>query len=157
MYPYSYNGQHGTALIITLILMASLTLIGMSSVNTGVMSLRIARNVEEQYNAFQLAQSAVDFVTSDSANLPVSGTLNSLQTVTLSGSTFTVDTVAGETLIAQAERVLDCGPPPRFSNGTSLLAYSASSFRVYADVDRTATGRGRASLRQGFLSLGPKC
>ena len=149
--------QQGTALVIALVMLTSLTLISTASVDSAVMGLRIARNVEEQANAFQTAQAAVDAVIADISNLPMTGPLNQPNAVTLSGNPFVADTGAGESIGAEATRTIDCGIPPRLSNGTSLLAYSAFSFRVAADVDRTATGRGESAIRQGHLIIGPKC
>ena len=149
--------QAGAVLIVALIMLASLTMIAVAGVDSSSMGLRIARNVEEQSNAFQTAQAGLDVVMSDSDNLPMTGPLNQVVAVTLSGSPFTADVSAGESIAAQAERTTDCALPPRIGSGTSMLAYSAFSFRVGADVDRVATGRGRSSLSQGYLVLGPKC
>ena len=151
--------QTGTVLVIALIMLASLTMISMSSVDSAVMGLRISRNVEAQSNAFQTSQSAVDQVMSDTNNLPMTGPLFQTASVTLTGNPFVADTVAGETITADAERTTDCGMPPRVAGpgGTSMLAYSAFSFRIGSDVDRTSTGRGYSSLRQGYMVLGPKC
>lgn len=155
--PHALHAQRGATLVIALILLGALTMIAIASVDAGVMSLRVARNVEEQMNAFQLAQSAIDAVISNTENLPTTGPLDTLNAVSISGTTFTVDSNSGETLAAAAERTLDCGLPPRLATGTSLLAFSSFSYRVHADVNRTATGRGRSSLRQGQMLLGPKC
>ena len=149
--------QQDAVLIIALVMLAALTLMSTAAVDSSVMGLRISRNVEEQVNAFQTAQAAVDQVISDTANLPLTGPLNNFISVPLSGNPFAADTVAGESVAAQAERTLDCGMPPRLNAGTSLLAYSSFSFRVRADIDRAATGRGLSSVRQGYLILGPKC
>ncbi len=149
--------QSGTVLVIALVMLASLTLIAVAGVDSSSMGLRLARTVEEQINAFQTAQAAVDFAISDTDNLPMTGPLDSPAAVTLSGTPFAADTVAGESIDAAAERTADCALPPRIGMGTSMLAYSAFSFRVAADVDRIATGRGRSSIRQGYLVLGPKC
>lgn len=151
------RSQRGATLVVALILLGALTMIAIASVDAGVMSLRVARNVEEDMSAFQLAQSAIDAAIADPANLPTVGPLEAMTPVSLSGTPFAVDTTAGESLNAAAERTLDCGQPPRLANGTSLLAFSSFSYRVHADVDRTTTGRGRASLRQGQMLLGPKC
>jgi len=152
-----HQRQNGTVLVVALVMLAALTLMSTAAVDSAVMGLRISRNVEEQVNAFQTAQAAVDSVISDTANLPLTGPLNAAVTVAVSGNPFVADTVAGESVTAHAERTIDCGMPPRLNAGTSLLAYSSFSFRVGADIDRAATGRGSSSVRQGYLVLGPKC
>lgn len=147
--------EQGTVLVISLIMLASLSMISLAAVDSAVLGMHIARNTEEKMNAFQVAQSAVDQAISDTANLPMTGALGTQTNVTLSGSPFTTQT--GDAISATAERTIDCGLPPRLTNGTSLLAYSSFSFRVAADVDRTANGRSYSSVRQGYLVLGPKC
>jgi hypothetical protein len=52
---------------------------------------------------------------------------------------------------------LDCGLPPRTTRGSSLVVYSSFGYRIASDVDRIATGRGRSSVRLGYVILGPKC
>ncbi len=154
-YPPTMSAQRGTVLLFSFIILISLTFIAISSVRTSVMELRIARNVEENMNAFQTAQAAVDFVKSNNANLPFVGPLNTPTAVALTGNSFTLAT--GETLVATAERTIDCGPPPRMRNGSSLLAFSSFSYRINADLDKTANGRGQSEINQGILLLGPKC
>ena len=63
---------------------------------------------------------------------------------------------APDTLSVQATRI-DCQQPERKASGSSLVTYSQTSFRIGVDLDRSASGRGRAGLRQGYAMLGPKC
>jgi hypothetical protein len=148
--------QRGTALLFSMIILVALTFIGVAAVNTGVMEVRMAGHLEEQMNAFQTAQAVIDYVISDSGNLPATGPLNTPSTVALPDEDpFTVNT--GETLTAQAERVIDCGQPPRIRGASSLLAFSSFSYKISADVDKVATGRGQSYQRQGYMILGPKC
>lgn len=149
--------QDGVVLVIVLILLASMTLMATAGVQSSIMGLKISRNVEEVANAFQAAQSAIDFVISDTNNLPMTGPLNDPVDVATTGAPFDVNADAGETMQASAERTIDCGVPPRVGQGSSILAYSTFSFRVSAQIDRTTTGRGRSSLREGYMVLGPKC
>lgn len=155
MRPRKTTNQQGTALVISLIMLASLSMISLAAVDSAVLGMHIARNTEEKMNAFQVAQSAVDLAISDTGNLPMTGALQVPVTIPLSGSAFSA--AAGEIIVASAERTIDCGLPPRLANGTSLLSYSSFSFRVAADIDRTANARSHASVRQGYLILGPKC
>ena len=149
------HNEQGTVLVISLIMLASLSMISLAAVDSAVLGMHIARNTEEKMNAFQVAQSAVDLSISDTANLPMTGALGTQQNITLTGSPFT--SYSGDVITATAERTIDCGLPPRLADGTSLLAYSTFSFRVSSDVDRTANGRSYSSVRQGYLVLGPKC
>ncbi len=149
--------QTGTVLVFSMIILLSLTLIALTAVNTSVTGLRVAFNAEEDMNAFQTAQAAVDAVIADTANLPMAGPLDIPNPVSITGDPFTIDSGAGESLSAHATRTIDCGLPPRTSDSSSLLAFSAFNFRIGSDVDKSATGRGRSSLRLGYILLGPKC
>ena len=150
-----YHKQQGTVLVIALVMLASLSMISLAAVDSAVLGMHIARNTEEKMNAFQTAQSAVDLAISHTSNLPMTGALGTQTSVTLTGTPFTSQ--SGDVVTATAERTIDCGLPPRLGNGTSLLAYSSFSFRVAADIDKTANGRSYSAVRQGYLVLGPKC
>ena len=52
--------QQGAALIVGLVMMVVLTLLAVSSMNTATLELTMARNNQEQENAFQAAETAVD-------------------------------------------------------------------------------------------------
>ena len=82
--------QKGVVLIVVLMMLIGITLISIATVNTSVMELRMARNAEFGVNNFQTALSAVDFVISDTANLPTVGPLMQPAPVTLTGSVFGV-------------------------------------------------------------------
>ena len=143
-----------------MILMISLTLIALSSVQTGIMEVRMAGAVEEQLNASQTAHSGLDFVISDSTNLPTTGALNTPTVVTLTPNTLGTDAfyaATGEIVEANAERIIDCGTPPRTRVASSLLAFSSFEYKVAADIDKTVTRRGKSNQRQGWITLGPKC
>lgn len=164
------RAQRGAALVFAFIFLVALGLIGVASVGTSVMELHMASNAEEEMNAFQTAQSGIDFMASDPSVLPSAGPLNTPVDITLPTSPVTVFQLsAGETIrslgstcppntpCGQATRVLECAPPPRVSGGSSLLSFSAFSYRLSSDVDKTATGKGQAALRQGHIVLGAKC
>src|SRR5918996_5393599 len=102
-----HRQQQGTALILVLIFLMALTLIVFASITDSNMGLRMASNTEEQVNAFQTAQAAVEAVIADTANLPTTGPLHTPTTVALAGSAFYADGSAGESISASAERQLD--------------------------------------------------
>ena len=147
--------EGGATLLVVLLLLMGITLISVSSVNTSVMELRMARNVESSASTFQTALAAIDFVIADPANLPMVGPLNESVPVTLSGSPFTVG--AGDSIKTSAARVAECAAPPRMRNATSLLAYSAFQYDVTVSLDKNATGMGKSGIVQGYLQIGPKC
>ena len=147
--------QNGVVLVVVLMMLIGITLISMAAVNTSVMELRMARNAEDTVNNFQTALSAVDFVISDTANLPTVGPLMQPAPVTLTGSVFGV--ASGDALTASAVRIGECGLPPRMRAANSLMAYSAFDYEITANLDKNATGRGQTGVVQGYLQIGPKC
>jgi hypothetical protein len=155
--PSSRSGarQRGVVLVVVLMMLIGITLISMAAVNTSVMELRMARNAEDTVNNFQTALSAVDFVISDTANLPTVGPLMQPAPVTLSGSVFGV--ASGDTLTASAVRIGECGLPPRMRAANSLMAFSAFDYEITANLDKNSTGRGQTGVVQGYLQMGPKC
>ncbi len=54
------NNRHGSALIITLIVMAVLTLVGLSAINTATVENKIVRNEKIYQENFYLAESSVN-------------------------------------------------------------------------------------------------
>ena len=147
--------QKGVVLIVVLMMLVGITLISMAAVNTSVMELRMARNAEYGVNTFQTALSAVDFVISNPANLPTLGPLMQPTPVTLTGSMFAAGT--GDTVTAAAVRVGECGLPPRMRSANSLMAFSAFTYEITADLDKNVSGMGRTGIVQGYVQLGPKC
>ena len=57
--PSANTGQSGSALIITLLVMTSLTIFGIMSINTSIVELQIGRNERELHQAFYLAEGVV--------------------------------------------------------------------------------------------------
>jgi len=168
MHQMNYKTQQGSALLFAFVLLIALTFIAIASVNTGVMGVRMASNVEEEMNAFQTSRALIDFILNDTtAHLPAA-TIGTITVVALdctngsctnpSGTALpagTFDTVGSDTIIATVEYTA-CGLAPR-SAGTSLPAFSAYSYKISGDIDRTINRRGFSQQRQGYMQLGPKC
>ena len=145
-------------MIVAVILLSGLLLIALAGLRTASTELQMARNYEEQKNAFQTAQAAIDFVSSNKANLPTVGALQAPQTVPLPTSTHpSFAQLSGDVLAAEVERTIDCGLPLRLQGGSSLRTFSTFSYKISADINKQASGRGKATLRQGYTVLGPKC
>jgi Tfp pilus assembly protein PilX len=154
--------QRGSALLLCLILLIGLTFIALSAVQTGIMEVRMASAVEEEMNAFQTAQAAIDFGVSDPSYLPTTGPLNDTTTkpITLAPNTNIDDafyTAADETVTVTVERTGDCKAPPRLRLAASLGAFSSFEYKFSSDIDKRKTRRGRSHQRQGYILLGPKC
>lgn len=147
--------QSGVVLVVVLMMLIGITLISIAAVNTSVMELRMSRNSEDTVNNFQTALSAVDFVISDTANLPTVGPLMEPTPVSLTGSPFGV--TAGDSIAASAVRVSECGLPPRMRASNSLMAYSSFEYEITANLDKNDSGMGQTGVIQGYLQMGPKC
>lgn len=154
------RSQQGATLVFALLFLAALGLIGVASVRSSVTELRMASNTEDEMNALETAQSAIDFMASNPALLPASGPLDTPVNVPLPTPLSVPPVTAFVTLppeTAQARRIADCVPPPRLASGTSAALFSAFTYRLSADVNKTANGKGQSSLRKGHIVLGPKC
>lgn len=147
--------QRGAVLVIAMLLLVAITVLATTAVSMSVMELRMSGNVESHANTFQTAAAAVDYVLADPAHLPAVGPINVPSPVVLAGTPFAIST--GDDISATAVRIADCGQPPRMSNATSMNAYSSFSYEARADVEKNASGMGRAGMVQGYLLLGPKC
>jgi type II secretory pathway pseudopilin PulG len=148
--------QQGTALIIALVILASVTLLAVSAVNTSVSEIKMAVNEQLDMEAFQLAQSTIDAaIDTDQA---FSGILTVGDTNTIGFNDEAPFTeAAGEYVAASVTRTGNCLAPPRLRGASSLTNYSAFTFRVTGTVDKRATRQGAATLSEGVVILGPKC
>ncbi len=63
------NKQSGAVLVMSLVLLTVLTIIGVASMSSSTLEMKIASNSQQRNIAFQAAQSRIDFLTSiDPAN-----------------------------------------------------------------------------------------
>ncbi|MGK0173294.1 MAG: Tfp pilus assembly protein PilX [Gammaproteobacteria bacterium] len=147
--------QQGMALFVALVVLIGATLISVAAARTSIMELRMAGNGESIANTFQTALATIDYVISDSTNLPTAGPLNQPASVTLPSTLF--PTTGTDIISATATRVNDCGSPPRARSGSSLMAYSAFVYEIGADLSRNESGQGAGAMTQGYMLLGPKC
>jgi Tfp pilus assembly protein PilX len=153
---YSFRPHsEGIALIIALIVLVSVSLLGLATLRATRSGLLVSGNDEVAVNTFQRTQAALDLASTDLTNLPTSGPLYVPQTVTLQGALF--QTSGGDQILADATRTADCAPPPRARLGSSLVNFSAFHYDVRAQVDLREAGLGRNNSSQGYIILGPKC
>jgi Tfp pilus assembly protein PilX len=138
-----------------MVILAGATILSLAAVNTSIMEMRMAGNVEAQGSTFQLGAAAVDYVLSDLSNLPSTGPLNLPVSVTLADSLFTV--ASGDSVVATATRTEDCAAPPRARSGSSITAFSAFGYEIAAAINKNSSGFGSSSMAQGYVLLGPKC
>ncbi len=152
---FRQRSQRGVTLLVVMVMLIAISLISIASVNTSVMELRMARNVESTINNYHTALAAIDYVIADPSNLPTLGPLNLPVTVTLTGAPFNTST--GDSLTATVTRTAECSAPPTLVAATTIRTFSAFTFEITADLDKNASGMGQSGLVQGYLQLGPAC
>jgi len=59
------NRQHGAVLVMALVMLTVLTLIGVSSMSSSTLELKVAGNTQQHDIAFQAAQTIIDITASD--------------------------------------------------------------------------------------------
>jgi Tfp pilus assembly protein PilX len=157
--------QRGGVLLVSIIFLVVLGLLGLASMNTSRIALRMANNTEAQSSAYQAAQALADAVAAVPAMTPIIG--NAGYTV----CTPDVDPCNAETLFLPPSDLADAidagelwgtavmrdptnNPPPR-GLGFSADKFTATSFEVNATFDRAAEGLGTAEVTQGIIVVTP--
>ena len=170
MIPLKTNTQTGSALLFAFVLLIALTFIAIASVNTGIMEAKMATNVEEEINSFQTAASMIDYILSDTeTHLPGTGSATvtafdcsdgddpcDTEPATATFPEEVFKTIQDESLTVVIDYT-NCGLPPRLEAGVDMQNFSSFSYRISANLNRIATGRGKSGQRQGYMELGPKC
>ena len=134
--------QHGSALIISLILLVVLVLFGISAINTGLVNLRISRNTQAATEAQAAAQRVIDLKISD---------LATFQSPASAVSTGNVDATGGGTTYAVNFAQPDCvyiRPAPGYSYVLTPNAPKDTTWRFVASATDASTGTS-VEVRQG--------
>lgn len=136
--------QRGTVLLIALVFLVVLTLLAISGVGTGVVSLRLAHNAQLVLEAQSAAQQQIENVLTTSANFyPTAIAAAPAIDVDVNG-----DGVPDVVVARQAPRCLSIRPAPGFS-----YAFAASTPKdTVWDIVATATDSvfgTRVAVRQG--------
>lgn len=145
--------QQGATLVVSLILLLVLTILGISTMGTASMEMRMAANNQYLENAFQLAETGLETTIqgfNDTGNFPPPGPANCppAAIMPLGAATAVVD-LRGIFRTGTGF----CGQSPDFSGGSSLGKISQFHYRIDS---RGASQSGSASLnRQGFFIRGP--
>ena len=147
--------QRGAALVVGLILLVVVTVLAISGMNTATTELAMARNDQNNENAFQAAETGVENSlaqgTWDTASNVVVGpiTIGSHETVT------SVISFQGDTPALSGDRAFSLG------GGSGIREYHFSSV-AQAESNRvagggTATERDASAVHtQGFYVIGPE-
>ncbi len=145
--------QRGTTLVISLILLMVLTILGVSTMSTATMDMRMASNNQYLENAFQLAETGIETTIQGfnaAGDFPAPGLPNCPPDVTMPLSDPTPVTNLRGTFRTGTGF---CGESPDFSGGSSLGKISQFHYRIDS---RGASRAGSTSLNhQGFFIRGP--
>ena len=152
------QAQRGTALIVSLVLLVGVTLVSLSSIDTGMMELIMSGNEEARMTAFQQAQAGAESVLDEESNFLVAGLVGATNcTASKSGETCSQTSLSFPAGIdankhwARTERLnplLAC--PPRLF-GTSCDIFQVAHFSVDSRFSDVTVRGGRAQVVEGFM------
>ena len=158
--------QHGAILITALIFLVVVTMLGMTSMRSSTLGVRMAHNEESRFTAIEAAQAMSETVVGSPASTPVIGDVGFTNcTPGEAGcTTYAVPLPAGYVnnevgaghLSARIERMAPAEKPPPRVLESSIDKFSAASFRVTASYDRSDEGLGQAQVVEGVLVLVPR-
>ena len=158
--------ERGAALVTALVFLVIISVLSISSMRAGTLGVRMAQNEEARYSAVQIAQAMTEAVVATPASTPVIGGAGfSNCTVGETGCSLNnvipppgwlTNEVASGYLRARVERLSPPDKPPPRVISTSIDKFSAASFQVIANYDRSAEGLGSVELTEGLLVLVPR-
>ena len=138
--------QAGVVLVMALVMLAVLTLIGVSSMNSSTLEMKVSGNMQQRNTAFQAAQSRLAFAGSKDASNPI----DYLISINLNNPPYPVQTcnladgcVNGADWTAAADvEYIDC----RKGVGSSLESGKGFSYRTFEikATGETLTGSSRS-------------
>jgi hypothetical protein len=155
------NLQHGSVMIVALVFLVVLGIMGLTSMQTSQLELRMAGNEQVKISAHQAAQALIDVIVADSTTTPVIGGVGyvlctagqpncDLTSITMPAGPLQPE-VAAQHLGATGE-LTAIGPPPR-GTGFSADFFEANHYRLTSTYDRADEGLGRAAVTQGMIIL----
>lgn len=154
----------GTALITSLVLLLAMTIVALAGIHTTTAQLLISGNDEATIEAHEYAQSVIDELietpsvfdvgTSDGYTVCTGGESSCNDTsLTLSSSMFS-GPVVGTGITARIE-LLKVATAPRLYSGNSASVTQGAYFSITGKYDETGSGKGKASVVQGYVILLP--
>lgn len=159
----SRQTQQGAVLLVALVLLLGVTVVSLSSLNTGLLEMIMAANEEARITAFQKAQAGIDAIASEPSNFPVVGGIGDTNcTGNITGETCTetnlafpngFDAVKHSAKTERLSPLLAC-PPRGFA--TSCDSFKVAHFEVDSRYDEIENRGGNSRLFQGFMVLVPE-
>jgi len=159
------KAQRGAILVMTMIFLAAITILAVSSMQSSNIGLHMALNEESRIAAAQGAQALADAIAANPAATPVIG--GSGYTICTAGeancdrSDLLIENYVLATAIANgyvSARVQRDGPllrPPPRTVASSIDKFTSASFEVTTTYDRTDESLGRQQITEGILVLVP--
>jgi len=175
--------QRGIALITALVFMVTITLLGVISMRSSILELRLSGNEQARMEAYEIAQSAADQVVNNAENddgyLELKDQDYNVCTANLGDGSTTLpiaddascdqtDLVFNKTaapfntgvIWVKVTQLTEFSPTsanklPRGLSGTSQLVFTSVQYQITASYDDSANGNGVAEVTQGFLKLIP--
>ena len=131
---FPQHGQQGFVLVLVLVMLAVLTLIGVSSMNSSSMELKAVGNAKQHSIAFNVVQSVIEYAVSSD---PVVVAALDFQTNDVNDTSTVSATVANGTSLSATVQFSGCGVAP----GSSLQPDKGFSYNFF---DITASGTNAA-------------
>lgn len=161
----SQSRQRGAILVMTMIFLAAISILAVSSMQSSNIGLYMAQNEESRIAALQGAQALADAIVSNPAATPVIGgagfTTCTIGEVNCNRTDLPIGNVDLESAIANgyiSARVRRedpfLRPPPRIVE-SSIDKFTSASFEVITTYDRTDEKLGRQQIVEGVLVLVP--
>ena len=134
-----YRNQRGFVLILALVMLAVLTLIGVSSMNSANLELKAAANAKQHQVAFNAAQSLLEFTISK----PGTNVID-YQTMDTAPQLYNSYVMAGASNLSASISYIGCGK----GTGGSLEAGKGFSFNFYNVRGSGSNAAGSATSNQ---------
>lgn len=157
--------QSGAILVMTMIFLAAISILAVTSMQSGNIGLYMAQNEESRIAAVQGAQALADAIVSNPASTPVVGgpgfTICTPGEVNCNRSDLPISDFYLASAVANgyiSARVQRDGPllrPPPRTIESSIDKFTAASFEVTTTYDRTEEQLGRQQITEGVLVLIP--
>jgi hypothetical protein len=169
MHGMTKNRQSGIVLFTALVFLVVVTMIGVASMRSSTLELRMSLNEEARISAFQQAQALSDAIIFTPSTTPVVGGIGyrictpsvpagvpcDQRDLTVPNA-FILEEMGAGRLGAVVERVGTVDTPPPRGLDSSVDKFSAPAFRIQSTYDREDEGRGSATVNEGVLVLIPK-
>ena len=163
MTPIANTQQRGAVLLVTLVFLVVLAVMGLSSMRTAKLELRMAGNDADRANAHQIAQAMIDAVVATPAMTPVIGTVGftvctpgqpncNLDSIFMPAGPLAGEVGAGH-LSATAQLISAGAAPPGMGYSSD---FDGAYYSVTATYDRSDEGLGNTSVTQGLVVITQK-